>query len=417
METSVPPAPPRYEPGQEKSPFVTGESNGGFIAPENVQKCTIESNSWKKNFKFVKGRAFLKNVDWKKVIIILILVIFAIFIFTLFYVLVSTFLQEPTHQPISEHQIKLSRNLDTKSAESTRRKPFKPIELVEAVIIETSSSTTTSTTEIPSTTTTIDIETTQDKLHPMEYFGKNFDKNHAPDCLQHLASGAESGVFPIQRGDDYLAAYCDMEKSGGGWTVIQRRTNKNEGFYNRKYVEYINGFGSLNNSFWLGLKNIHTLAPSTEPYVTLRIELHGDLCLGPKCNGDPEGFWYGEWDFRIGDEKDGYALDISPATRGNLSIVGNYTDGFYAKSNGMKFTTIDNDQDTENAFNCAQFRNFGAWWHSDCTTAALNGLYGDRKNAARYMMWKVDEGRANGRIGLNYVIHPKESLMMIRPKY
>lgn len=56
--------------------------------------------------------------------------------------------------------------------------------------------------------------------------------------------------------------WCDLETNGGGWTVIQRRAEaveNAEDFY-RTWVEYQNGFGRLDNSFWLGiLTYVHTI--------------------------------------------------------------------------------------------------------------------------------------------------------------
>lgn len=41
--------------------------------------------------------------------------------------------------------------------------------------------------------------------------------------------------------------------------------------------------------------------------------------------------------------------------------------------NGMKFTTIDKDQDTHKS-NCAQLA-YGAFWYSRCFSANPNGIY------------------------------------------
>ena len=43
-------------------------------------------------------------------------------------------------------------------------------------------------------------------------------------------------------------------------------------------------------------------------------------------------------------------------------------------TNGMNFTTKDQDNDIASNFNCAE-KYKGAWWYSDCHRANLNGLY------------------------------------------
>ena len=56
---------------------------------------------------------------------------------------------------------------------------------------------------------------------------------------------------------------------------------------------------------------------------------------------------------------------------------------------GMKFTTIDVDND-KSPVNCASYEKFGGWWYYACCDANLNGLYGTvSSNSAIYWLpWK-----------------------------
>ncbi|EFO21395.1 hypothetical protein LOAG_07090 [Loa loa] len=113
----------------------------------------------------------------------------------------------------------------------------------------------------------------------------------------------------------------------------------------------------------------------------------------------------------IGDASEKYTLSISSALAGNLSER-TTTDRFHYMNNGKSFTTIDQDNDKFQG-NCAQFRDFGGWWHNDCGYVALNGRYGDRTSKMRNMFWFYGSGT---RPFINYYIKPRESEMKLRSK-
>ena len=52
--------------------------------------------------------------------------------------------------------------------------------------------------------------------------------------------------------------YCDGTTAGGGWLVVQRRQDGSVDF-NRGWVDYEDGFGSLAGEFWYGLTSLHCL--------------------------------------------------------------------------------------------------------------------------------------------------------------
>jgi len=66
--------------------------------------------------------------------------------------------------------------------------------------------------------------------------------------------------------------YCDIETSGGGWTVIQRRDDfsKHENF-TRSWSEYAAGFGDVNKEYWLGNDRISAL--TNQECVNLRFDM------------------------------------------------------------------------------------------------------------------------------------------------
>ncbi|KFB48052.1 AGAP006743-PA-like protein [Anopheles sinensis] len=200
-----------------------------------------------------------------------------------------------------------------------------------------------------------------------------------------------SGIYQIQPEKPFkepMSVLCDQEYESGGWTVIQYRFDGTVNFY-RGWQEYKNGFGSLEGEFWLGMDRIHQLTASKPHELVVLLEDYD----GNKT--------YAKYDrFEIGDEGQKYVLksvDTYSGTAGDslTELV------------GMKFTTLDADNDTWGK-NCAvEFT--GAWWYAACHKSNLNGKYlrGETKEYASGMVWYTFRGH-------HYSL--KSSKMMIKPK-
>lgn len=285
-----------------------------------------------------------------------------------------------------------------------------------STVVMSSSVLTTSTTDAKTTTTSVlsthPIPMDEPEL-PLRIIVHD---ETAEDCVELHARGMKNtGVYRLSlpRIGEFEAV-CDMVTKGGGWTLIQRRQDGSVYFENRTWDEYVHGFGSPSSSFWLGLDKIYALVAKEKGRpLTLRIEIRGDYCSeGDRCSNLPDGFWWGEWDFKISDASRNYKLTLSPATAGNLTEHTG-SDKFFYMNNGKQFTAIDRDNDNFKEGNCAQFRDFGGWWHHDCGYVALNGRYGDTSARWRNMYWFYSVGRNPT---ITYYIKPRHSIMMVRPK-
>ncbi|OPL33817.1 hypothetical protein AM593_10658, partial [Mytilus galloprovincialis] len=164
------------------------------------------------------------------------------------------------------------------------------------------------------------------------------------DCSDLDPKHHTSGVYRIYpTAGKGFKVYCDMKTDGGRWTVLIRRTDGSQDF-NKKWIEYENGFGDLNREFWLGNKYIHTL--TTAKNTEMRVDMEN-------FKGEKRYAKYST--FKVGDAGSKYKLII-----GRFS--GNAGDAF-PHHNGMRFTTPDQDNDLAN-FNCAvHYSRVGAgWW-------------------------------------------------------
>ncbi|KAJ8379806.1 hypothetical protein SKAU_G00005840 [Synaphobranchus kaupii] len=181
------------------------------------------------------------------------------------------------------------------------------------------------------------------------------------DCSDIYASGQrEDGtysIFPTHHPSGFQA-FCDMTTDGGGWTVIQRREDGSISFF-RGWDAYRNGFGKITGEHWLGLRQINTLT------IQANYELRIDLEDFENNTAFAQYGTFGVGLLSVDPNDDGYPLTIADysGTAGDSLM----------KHNGMKFTTMDQDNDhSEN--NCASFYH-GAWWYRNCHTSNLNGKY------------------------------------------
>ena len=162
--------------------------------------------------------------------------------------------------------------------------------------------------------------------------------------------------------------YCDAVSDGGGWLVVQRRQDGSVDF-NRGWVEYEEGFGSLTGEFWYGLYPLHCL--TNQGQWKLRIDF-------TFTNGTKSYLSYNN--FAVGPANSQYQLSIS-------GFTGITTDPFSTYNiNGMKFTTKDKDNDG-NVGNCAvksgHGQDAGGWWYDNCSLIHLNHQY--KHNQAMYL--------------------------------
>ncbi|KAJ8281137.1 hypothetical protein GJAV_G00063980 [Gymnothorax javanicus] len=196
------------------------------------------------------------------------------------------------------------------------------------------------------------------------------------DCQDIANKGARtSGLYfvkPLKATEQFLV-YCEIDSTGTGWTVLQRRRDGSVDF-SKNWIQYKEGFGHLSpddtTEFWLGNEKIHLLSTqSTIPYV-LRIEMtdwegnkkHADYAM-----------------FKVSPEVDMYRLTYAYFHGGDAGDAfdgvsfGDPSDKFLTSHNGMQFSTADKDNDKFTG-NCAKQEGSG-WWMNRCHAGNLNGKY------------------------------------------
>uniref|UniRef100_S4RRC5 Angiopoietin 1 n=1 Tax=Petromyzon marinus TaxID=7757 RepID=S4RRC5_PETMA len=187
----------------------------------------------------------------------------------------------------------------------------------------------------------------------------------------HGAGLTKSGVYSVQlsNSSEPTQVWCDMETSGGGWTVIQHRSDGSLDFH-RTWAEYKLGFGEPAGEHWLGNEQVHQLS-SQQPHV-LRVEL-----------GDWEGHHaFSLYErFSVASEKQHYRTNGGREVGWGGEGAGGgtfhprlpHTLLFSPRKSGIGFSTKDVDNDNC-VCKCSQFAT-GGWWFDACGPSNLNGMY------------------------------------------
>ncbi|XP_061190535.1 fibroleukin-like [Saccostrea echinata] len=187
------------------------------------------------------------------------------------------------------------------------------------------------------------------------------------DCKDHYLHGqTQSGVFEIHpfHNEIQVSLYCDMETEGGGWTAIQKRVSGSESFY-KTWEEYKNGFGTPNDSYWIGNDVIHQLTKGSNSSLYVSITLRNGTTLYELYH-----------QFSISDETDNYKLFLGGPATGTLGDSMLDTGDSARDLSAMSFSTPNRDNDRWDGGNCAAVIIMrAAWCYNACHYAFLNGRW------------------------------------------
>ncbi|XP_006866777.1 PREDICTED: angiopoietin-2 isoform X3 [Chrysochloris asiatica] len=211
------------------------------------------------------------------------------------------------------------------------------------------------------------------------------------DCAEAFKSGlTTNGIYTLTfpNSTEEIKAYCDMESSGGGWTIIQRREDGSVDFQ-KTWKEYKAGFGNPSGEYWLGNEFVSQV--TNQKHYVLKIYLKD-------WEGNEAHSLYDH--FYLSSEELNYRIHLKglTGTAGKISSI---------SQPGNDFSTKDADND-KCICKCSQMLT-GGWWFDACGPSNLNGMYYPQKqntnkfNGIKWYYWK----------GSGYSL--KATTMMIRP--
>lgn len=233
-----------------------------------------------------------------------------------------------------------------------------------------------------------------------EMYGIKPVQSHGRDCsdikdnLMAVVPKIPSGIYIIhpENTDSSFEVFCEMDYMGGGWTVMQRRTDGLTDF-KRSWADYSDGFGHLAGEHWLGLKKVFQIVSQKDTRFQLHIAFvsKDDITSYASYN-----------DFHLGNETQFYGIHLGRYA----GSAGDAFRGYDQEQNQdtAPFSTSDVDNDGCNPScclgnrtveSCSSQHNQTGWWFNQCGLANLNGSPEDSESSQRTnILW--DTWRQNG---------------------
>ncbi|XP_037953578.1 angiopoietin-1-like [Teleopsis dalmanni] len=194
----------------------------------------------------------------------------------------------------------------------------------------------------------------EQKIESSEFKGFIQPDKYSCDQLTEPVDGVYqfATVDSNKNGRNFNKRFCYFATDGRAWTVIQNRVSyDNSENFNRSWVDYRAGFGSLFGNFWFGNEFIYRLCDSCD--CELRIEIE---------DFKNDNIWAELKKFILQSEDSHYRLVIS-GYNGTYSKLGNEL--FEYENN--EFQTYDrcNNGTPNECCSCAIVYGIG-WWFDNC---------------------------------------------------
>ncbi|XP_039474571.1 angiopoietin-related protein 5 isoform X2 [Oreochromis aureus] len=228
-------------------------------------------------------------------------------------------------------------------------------------------------------------------MKPVQSHGR--DCSDIKDNLVSVVPKIPSGIYIVhpENTDSSFEVFCEMDYMGGGWTVMQRRSDGLTDF-KRSWDGYVDGFGHLAGEHWLGLRKVFHIVNQKDTRFQLHIALvsHDDVTSYASYD-----------DFRLDSETQFFSIHLG-------RYAGDAFRGYDQEQNQdtAPFSASDVDNDGCNPFcsignctveSCSIHHNHTGWWFNQCGLANLNGSPEDteRNQGQRtHIVW--DTWRHNG---------------------
>ncbi|CAN9501337.1 unnamed protein product [Ophioblennius macclurei] len=231
-------------------------------------------------------------------------------------------------------------------------------------------------------------------IKPVQSHGR--DCSDIKDSLMSVVPKIPSGIYIVHpdNTDSSFEVFCEMDYMGGGWTVMQRRTDGLMDF-KRPWADYVDGFGHLAGEHWLGLKKVFHIVNQKDTRFQLHVALvsHDDVTSYASYD-----------DFRLDNETQFFSIHLGRYAGSAGDAFRGYDQDQNQDTAPFSASDVDNDGcnpscifDNSTVESCSFQHNQTGWWFNQCGLANLNGAPEDaEQNRGQRMHILWDTWRQSG---------------------
>ncbi|KAG7473111.1 hypothetical protein JOB18_028197 [Solea senegalensis] len=194
--------------------------------------------------------------------------------------------------------------------------------------------------------------------------------------------------------DSSFEVFCEMDYMGGGWTVVQRRTDGLTDF-KRPWTDYVDGFGNLAGEHWLGLKKMFYIVNQKDTRFQLHVALTSNTDVTSYASYD---------DFHLDNETQFFCVHLGRYAGSAGDAFRGYEQEQNQDTAPFSASDVDNDGcnpscsfESRTVESCSAQHNHTGWWFNQCGLANLNGSPEDADQSPgqrTHILW--DTWRQNG---------------------
>ncbi|XP_053702630.1 angiopoietin-related protein 5 isoform X1 [Synchiropus splendidus] len=229
-------------------------------------------------------------------------------------------------------------------------------------------------------------------IKPVQSHGR--DCSDIKDSLLTVVPKIPSGIYIVhpENTDSSFEVFCEMDYMGGGWTVMQRRTDGLTDF-KRPWADYVDGFGHLPGEHWLGLRKVFHILNQKEARFQLHIALVSTDDVASYASYD---------DFRLDGETEFFSIHLGRYSGSAGDAFRGYDQDQNQDTAPFSSSDVDNDgcnpscsMGNQTVESCSAQQQHTAWWFNQCGLANLNGSPEDPEpDRGHGILW--DTWRQNG---------------------